>query len=192
MIPDDLIRPNAFADSLHTSYFITVGRALSVAQHFENICRAVADFRDIKKAIFTEEASPEDTEFPDFVERLRRRMLGGAVKVLGGIPEFPTDFATQLNKAKDARNRIAHDSTLSMFHPLADEDALWSSLESLLTDIRVIGEADAMVCAMLYYMNEHERLFVPRDYVSTIVRWVFKEFEGEDFLDDPNPGEQGA
>lgn len=179
---DDLIRPRAFVRDIHRSYFVAIGRALHVAQHFEKECRAVADLLDIKRAVYSGEVSSREPELPDFVERLRKRMLGGAIKHLANLPGFPDDVNGLLERAKDARNHVAHDCTLSPFHPLAEEEELWVSLESLLSDIRVIAEAGALVEGMLYMMNEHEPLMIPRDYVDTIVQWVFEDFQNEDFM----------
>ena len=180
---NDLIRPNLFRRTIHSSYFVTIGRALAVAQHFENVCRAIADGLDIKRAIRSGEASPRDVEFPAFVKGVRKRMLGGAVKTLGGLPKFPSEANAIFKAATYARNRIAHDSTVSVFEPLADEDALWSSLETLLKDVRLIVKADSIVCSLLYFMNERDPLPVPKDYEANVCEWVFSEFKGEDFLE---------
>lgn len=128
--------------------------------------------------------SLDDAGLKEFCQKIEKRRLHSAIEDLVSLASLPSDLKDMLTTAKESRNNIAHDSTISMNDPLAPEEALWESLESLSKDVDKLCIADAAVCSMIYSLTEDEVLHVNKGYTRDVMLWVFSDFEGEEFMDN--------
>jgi hypothetical protein len=181
---DSLIRPRAFSSPLHQQYFATIGKALYIAQHFEMTCKSLVSLLGHKNSVIMGSISLDDAGLKEFCQKIEKRRLHSAIEDLVSLASLPSDLKDMLTTAKESRNNIAHDSTISMNDPLAPEEALWESLESLSKDVDKLCIADAAVCSMIYSLTEDEVLHVNKGYTRDVMLWVFSDFEGEEFMDN--------
>ncbi len=91
------------------NYFLAVGKALCLATNFEHNCRFVVQ-------IFTLlDATKRGMEFDAAIELVRAldeniRMLGQAIRRIGGSHAVSPEDIETLRAAKDSRNYIAHEA----------------------------------------------------------------------------------
>ena len=80
-------------DDIDSGLFITFGRALYVAQHFEANCRALATLLDVRDAHRSGKISPsnEDPDFNKFVDKLWKRLLAQNIGCLLYTSPSPRD-----------------------------------------------------------------------------------------------------
>jgi hypothetical protein len=166
-----------FSDKFYGAF----GRALYVAQHFESNCRALATLLDLKKTIASGAlGSPDDPEFVKLVSGLWDRSLGSNIKVLETYG-FPQDICSLLNKARQARNAIAHDITLGIEHKIEEDLGRNEILRDVEVEVKQIAEGDMITGFLIQYLT-HEPYPLSdylRDYPNKIVKWVCETFDSE-------------
>jgi hypothetical protein len=166
-------------DDIDSGLFITFGRALYVAQHFEANCRALATLLDVRDAHRYGKISPsnEDPDFNKFVDKLCKRLLAQNIGRLVNqyMPHELKDFLFPiLDEARKARNYIAHNLT-SGFETLAFEteiqEGLVKEVHKLVTKI---AEADKHICCIMQAVTNEP---IPsseylKRYQEKIASWV--------------------
>ena len=168
------MKPDIFMDDFERtewgdSIYSAIGRALTLATHFESSCRGLVGILQLKTTPHEILESPTGIE--EFSAELYRRSLGRNISTL-----VPTqdDFRLLLDKARDARNEIAHEIALG----IEDQEGLERNEDFLLRRIRelslILAEADRAVCfALTVVTHDHmpNNNFL-KEYPEKIARWV--------------------
>ncbi len=159
------------------TYIEAVGRSLCIAQNFESNCRSLAILLDVKTSFATK---LDGSDFNALLEKLSRRMLGGAIRKLAVHIPLPLTIEKLLENAATARNYIAHDSMKIFLDPNAIEERLTGYLVVLRDNVSTITKADEMVAAWYFGISE-EQPVTRAGYADDIEKWVFGNFSREDF-----------
>lgn len=157
-------------------FFSAAGKALYLATAFEAKCRFV--LRIAKLAHHYEETGDPSATMV-LAEVLKDRMLCATIEELKGFSEIKATDINLLEKAKDARNYIAHEC--ANFGPLSGIPArsIHEQLGRLREQIVVLAAGDNVVSRWVYEIQEKEA--APRKIQSTYVQriegWVFDELD---------------
>jgi hypothetical protein len=90
-------------------FLLAVGKALCVASAFERKCQWV--LRMVKLTDYLEEGGDTSRAAVNALLAVTKdKFLGPTVGDMKGLPDFSADEVALLERAKDARNFIAHDS----------------------------------------------------------------------------------
>ena len=157
------------------------GRALYVAQHFEKNLRGIAAALELRSTRVSRkfQYSDED-ELNAFFDTKLKRSLGKCIKsgLLNHVPQFAIEdfkkhLLPSLGKAREARNRIAHEFLFGIEGIEVPSVIFDEMTESLREDVRILANADFSVCCIIQGFNRapiptHEEI-----YVNSIVSWVF-------------------
>ncbi|MDD5483945.1 MAG: hypothetical protein PHP98_09930 [Kiritimatiellae bacterium] len=162
--------------------FTTCGRALYVAQHFERNLRGVAAALDIRAACIGGELSPSDEKklSKAYGEKLERRLCESISPGLSGhIPEalkqeFEAYMLPLFDRARKARNRIAHDSLFGIEGLQIPSDAFDQIVNSFRKDVEILAGADFSVCNIIQVFNKEPVPCCRKSYVDDIIKWVFE------------------
>ena len=166
---------------LDSAFFTTCGRALYVAQHFERNLRVVVAALDVRLAHASGELSSlHENKLNEYFETKLKRPLGKVI--ISGLPIHTPQFLTEdfkkhmlpaLDKAREARNRIAHEFLFGIEGTEVTSDVCEQMVESLREDVRVLADADFSVCCIIHGFNRAPMPTRRERYVSKIVSWVF-------------------
>lgn len=91
---------------LLNEFFQAVGKALYIASSFEAKCQFV--LKVTKLASHYQETADASSTW-DLAQALKNKMLGPTIKEFEALPESNSDEIQTLERAKDARNFIAHE-----------------------------------------------------------------------------------
>ena len=166
-------------DDIDSGLFITFGRSLYVAQHFEANCRALATLLDVRDAHQSGKISTsnEDQDFNKFVDKLWKRLLAQNIGRLVNqyMPHELKDFLFPiLDEARKARNYIAHNLTLGC-ETLAFETEIHEDVvEEVHKLVTKIAEADKHICCIMQVVTNEP---IPtgeylKRYQEEIALWV--------------------
>jgi hypothetical protein len=146
-----------------------LGRALTLVAHFESCCRSLAGILHLKygsREIFESEELTKE-----FLEKLYERPLK---KHISQFAASEDDFRHLMDKARFARNEIAHEIPLGMH----DQSGLNHTEEYFLKRIRelsiILAEADRAVCSALTDLTNEpmpNNDFL-KNYADRVVKWV--------------------
>jgi len=164
-----------FSDECYGAF----GRALYVAQHFEANCRALATLLDVKKARASGDVgSLDDPEFIEFISGLWNRSLGSNINILRNYG-FPGDVCSLLDKARGARNVVAHEIALGIEHKIEEHLGRKEILREIAREVKHIAEGDMITGFLIQYVtNEPYPLSSYfRDYPDKVVEWVCETFD---------------
>ncbi len=180
MHDDPCIDVNSVQD-LDPAFFTTCGRALYVAQHFERNLRVIAAALDIRSAHASGRLPLSDEDgLEEFYKTKLKRSLGEVI--LFALPTYFPPFLIEdlkkhmlpsLDKAREARNRIAHEFLLGIEEMQVSSDVFEELTGSLREDVRVVADADFSVCCMIQAFNRAPLPTCRESYVSKIISWVF-------------------
>ena len=158
-----------------------LGRALYVAQQFEAKCRALTTLLDVKIGRATREVgSLDDPEFQDFVNDLWKRKLATNITQLKKYG-LPGEISSIFDRARRARNSIAHDITLGIGHKIEKDKGRREILTEIEQCVRDIANADEVI-ALLIHTVTHEPIPMPgylEKYEDEVARWVCKNYDDE-------------
>jgi len=168
------MKPDIFMDDFERTEWgdsidSAIGRALTLATHFESSCRGLVDILQLKTTTHEILESPAGTK--ELSDELHRHSLGQNISIF--VPN-QDDFRRLLDKARDARNEIAHEIALG----IEDQEGLERNEDFLLRRIRelslILAEADRAVCfALTVVTHDHmpNNNFL-KEYPEKIARWV--------------------
>lgn len=160
--------------------FASCGRALYVAQHFErNLKGFLAGFNVLAAGI----KGDLDISNPDDVNALHAKKLKHSLNdcICKGFTAFlPDDLRAvfdewalpQLNAAREARNRIAHDLLFGIEESEPDSESLAMLLSRFRQDVVLLAEADHGICCVFQGFNRELSICDHRTYVDYVVNWV--------------------
>lgn len=153
-------------------FFLSVGKALYLASAFESKCQWV--LRIVKMATHFEHTNDASATI-ELTKAMKDKLLGPTLKELKGFPEFTAADVAKLERAKDARNYIAHESTEIGSLSSASEKVLRGRTERLRMELSALASGDNLVSAWVYEISEKEP--APRgiqtEYPEWVSHWVF-------------------
>jgi len=149
-----------------------LGRALSLAAHFESSCRSLADILHLR--VGPREVFESEELMKEFLKKLHDRPLK---KYISQFAPSEDDFRCLMDQARYARNEIAHEIPVGMY----DQSGLNHKEQYFLKRIRelsmILAEADRAVCfVMTEITNEHmpNNDFL-KNYPDRVVKWVCQQ-----------------
>jgi hypothetical protein len=149
-----------------------LGRALTIAVHFESCCRSLGGILHLKHG--PQEIFESEQLMKDFTEKLYKCSLE---KQISHFTLSAGDFRRLMDKGRVARNEIVHEIALGMH----DQNSLNHNEEYLLKRVHELSmnlaEADLAVCfALTVLTNEPlpNNDFL-KNYADKVVNWVCKQ-----------------
>jgi len=172
-------------------FLLAVGKCLYLASAFEGKCKQVLRMADI--AILYEECENASAAMA-LANALKDKMLSSTIKDMKAFPNFQVEDIAVLERAKDARNFIAHES--ASIGPLHDTSAqhIHERLARLRTELEALAAGDNLVSAWVYEIEEKEP--APRGikaaYPNWVKNWVFGGIDRFDYnTERRGPGSRG-
>jgi hypothetical protein len=164
-------------DAVFDEFFLVIGRALYIATGFEMKCRYILRLWRLLEEV---RETGDFSASLELVAKLKGRTLGRTIDGLRGVEGVKPEDIPVLERARDARNFIAHESAdvgrLYMLSPRKMEQRLGE----LRAQLDALAPGDDLVSRWVYEIEEKEpapRWLMP-DYASLMQRWVFGEREG--------------
>ena len=158
--------------ALLDEFFLAVGKALYLANAFESKCRFV--LRTAKLVQHFEETDDASATM-EFAKILKDKMLGQTISELKGFPEIRPDDIAVVEKAKDARNFIAHEGASFGYVDSASAKHIKEQLEHLRREVAVLTAGDNVVSRWVYEIEEKEPAprLIQEAYPKWVEQWVF-------------------
>jgi len=164
------MKPDIFMDDFErtmcgNAHYSAIGRALTIATRFESLCKVLNTMLGVKEDRNVLE-SEEDVQ--RFVTRFYNQRLA---KHITSIAAGEDQFRTLLDKARLARNEIAHDITLGLDRMIDNDPELIERLRILIDDLAKADRTLSFILSIL--TNEH--LPVPEfleKYPMLVQEWV--------------------
>lgn len=174
---------------LKSFFFGVVGRLLYLANHFEEKCSFVLKVAKLEEHIEENGSLPVSDEL---VGLLKDKMLGKTIIEMGEIPSFTKDDIDALDKARKARNLIAHEGA-AIGYPITTvrSKLVLDQLTKLREAMTDLIEGDNLVSGWVYEITEKD--YPPQDliadYPQRVAGWVFSgvdldQLKQMDFTDD--------
>lgn len=154
------------------AFLQVVGRALYIATEFERKCKSVLGVTHIVDSYaLTGDASASFA----LAEAVQKRLLHPVIRDLGKRLEPDPGDVELLERAREARNFIAHEAA-SCFTNNRDGE-----LERLRLEVRALAAGDNVVSRWVYEIAEKEAApsAIQQRYVDWVEQWVFDEPDGD-------------
>jgi hypothetical protein len=155
-------------------FFLALGKALYLATEYEAKCGAYLNLVRLTNAL--SDGHGFDAALA-LTNAMREKMLGGTIAELRqSIREDSIDL---LDRAREARNLIAHEIAKLGALSLISSDALESRTETLRHALKDLARGDNIVSKALYEIGEREPApqTIQSEYPLWIDRWVFPDSE---------------
>lgn len=153
-------------------FFLAVGKVLYLASAFESKCRYVLR---IAKLAHHFELTGDSSATWELMQALKDKLLGRTIGELKDFPEIkPTDIEL-LEKAKDSRNFIVHESANIGYAPDASAEDIHKQFSRLEQEVDVLISGDNVVSRWVYEINEKEPapVGIQKVYPKLVKQWVF-------------------
>lgn len=153
-------------------FFLSAGKALYLAGEFESKCQ---QFLNIVKIATNFKNTKNASACMELARALKDKLLGPALKELKGFPNFTSLEIAILERAKDARNFIAHESTNIGLLSFATASIINERIERLRTALSALASGDNLISAWMYEVSEKEPAphGIQTQYPEWVFRWVF-------------------
>ena len=137
----------------HAAYLSCIGRALSVAQHFEGTCRHILSLCEVDNSSVDASLDAVSTLF----DSMRKRQLGQIVWRLR-FPSFnfSDDEIGLLEKGREARNYVAHESATTVSEYIESKEELFDRISVFNGHLKNLIAADNEVSAWAYEALESQ------------------------------------
>lgn len=158
-------------------FFLSVGKALYLASAFESKCQWV--LRIVKIAAHFQRSS-DASATAELAKAMKDKLLGPTLNELKGFPEFTAADVAKLERAKDARNFIAHESTEIGSLSSATAKVICERIGRLRTELSALASGDNLVSAWVYEISEKEPppRGIQSEYPEWVSQWVFGDDNG--------------
>jgi len=154
-------------------FLLAVGKALCVASAFERKCQWV--LRMVKLTDYLEEGGDTSRAAVNALLAVTKdKFLGPTVGDMKGLPDFSADEVALLERAKDARNFIAHDS--ADIGTWASTKQIFEQRERLRNEVEALTAGDNVISCWIYRLENHKELGLPgieEDYPRLVRQWIF-------------------
>lgn len=158
---------------LTNEYLLSVGKALYLASEFEKKCQFVLRIRTIVDHI---EENGSDPSVFDFMQILKDPLPGPTLKKLGTLSKVVDAQLEALNRAREARNYIAHKAGLLGGQPELSASHFNRLRRKLGEELEHLIRGDNIVSRWVYEIEEKEP--APRHmaeiYADLVREWVFE------------------
>lgn len=157
--------------------FLAAGRALYLANEFESKCRWVL-LIDVMETHY--KATGDASATVELARAVKQEMLGTTIRKLHECTEFTSGDLETLERARDARNYIAHDSTQVGPLSSASTETITKKLSQLAITVQALIAGDNLVSRWIYEMSEMEPApsEIQQAYPSWVLEWVFGDTYG--------------
>ncbi len=205
------LQPVDYSDE-QSAYFAALGRAMALAQNFEQNCKFVFGTLDMGRD-YEDGKIPHD-QWRAHARRLHGRSLGAALKAREKDADFSAEQIATLEAGRVGRNYLAHRAAeAGLYVPpstgkrklgeilrgTADPAAIEKERAEMLLAymrkavpsfedaVRAIAQADNMVAGWSYLIQEKEDRLPSATawYVSTVVAWVLEPLRIAGIADGP-------
>ena len=163
---------------LEEQYLIAIGKAIAIAQHFEDTCKNVLMLFDCGKALKDNEDIDLDYIFKHS-EEYTEKILGLAIKKFSEIHNIESQKVDLLKKAKDARNYIVHESAVIPFgYPSANSQIVIKSVE-LKEKVFDLAQGYNIISMWAYSIEEKSPppFTISSTYPDQVLDWVFEDID---------------
>lgn len=153
-------------------FFLAVGKALYLASAFESKCQWVLR---IAKIAAHYERIGDTSATVELAKALKNKLLGPTLNEMKDFPEFNANDIATLERAKDARNYIAHESAEIGSLSSATEKVIREKLDRLRDELDTLVSGDNLVSAWVYEITEKEPAprGIQNEYPTWVSDWVF-------------------
>lgn len=154
------------------TFLLALGKALYLACSFEAKCRWV-----LQVAVMADhfEATGDWQAARDLARALEGRRLGGAIKGLASLPEVVAGDIALLDRAREARNAIAH--SIAELGPVSGISAstLVERTERLREEVAALVVGDNLVSRWCYEIEEkeHAPMEIQERYPEWVTDWLW-------------------
>ena len=166
--------------ALLDDFFTISGKALYLATAFEDKCKYLLFY--FKLADHYKETGDVHASL-DLANGLRGLLLGQTIKKIHTLDGIDDEDIKKIERAKEARNFIVHESTLIGTLILSKDTikAIEEKNDRLRDELEYLTIGDNLVSQWLYEIQEKEP--APRElcllYSNLVHRWVFKELSND-------------
>ena len=159
-------------------YLAAVGRALSLAQNFEFVCKRVLSVFDVVKSIEGGDTVDLDYWAKHLDEYVEDR-LADAVRKYGKAHGISADEVSVLDIARRARNYIAHEGALLWFGVPSESANMQSRIYKLRDIASDLAAAHNLVCGWAYSIEEKEPppFTVTTRHEPMAIEWIMQPVE---------------
>ncbi len=170
--------------------YAVVGRALTVATHYDNNCKALANTMDIRLNINLME-NPE--EFQSMLKKWSRRQLKSGIDkftstIKAGLKKgvmtddvveaFEETIFKFLDEGREARNFICHELALGMSEKPEDEKNREEVIDIAKEQVCKIAKADFFISVFIEnHINKMNLAPSLESYIERITDWVCKAYD---------------
>lgn len=171
------IDPEAL-NEFEESYVIAVGRALLVAQHFEESCKDFMKWWIISGAL-EEGVAKSVSDIRSISEKLTGLMLGGSIKRLRDDRDITDAEIAVLIRAKDARNYIAHEAVTAIAFISRFSRRRPDNLSRFKEAVCALVEGDNLISSWGYMFHEQEEPSAEHlaEYPGRLAKWILAPLE---------------
>lgn len=160
-------------------FFLIAGKALYLASGFEAKCRYVLRVINVTEYV---KKCGDISDSEALVVVLKGKLLGPTVRDMSRVPDFDAEDITLLERAKDARNFIAHEST-NLGWPLSDVSArhIHENLVRLRREIETLAAGDNFISGWVFGIEQKEPALqeIRQAYPQSVQRWIFGAIDSE-------------
>lgn len=153
-------------------FFLTAGKSLYLASSFESKCQWILFIMKITEHF---ERKRDTTASMKLAKTLKNKLLGPTLNELKEFPDFTYDDITKLERAKNARNFIVHEST--NIGPLSSTPTvvIREKLNQLRNELNALIPGDNLVSSWIYEITEKEPSpsGIKAEYPTMISEWIF-------------------
>ena len=153
--------------------FLAVGRAVYVASSFEEKCQWVLR---LMKITDYHKATGDGSATAALARALKDKTLGPTIRDLNNIAPLNESDLAAFERARDARNYIAHESARVGSLSSASAKTIDEKITRLKTELEALTAADNVVSTWIYEIEEKEP--APRGiqdaYPKWVLQWVFE------------------
>ncbi len=161
--------------------FGTIGRALYFAQVYEANCRALVSLLDLKRSVASGDffLSLDDDEYQELIQKTWKRSLGNNLNHLRDSYHLPSDIFSILDKARKARNFIAHEICLGVINTIESDEGRSELIEITKSKIEEIADGDKFTCLLIQIITKeptpNAKYF--EEYPKIISKWVCEVYD---------------
>lgn len=177
----DIFERTEYSDELYA----VVGRALTVATHYDNNCKALANTLDIRE---NADLLDDKDKFQALLKKLSKRQLKPGIDkftstittaLRGGeieediVDAFKNTIFIFLDEGRQARNFIAHELSLGLSEQTESEEFRQNIIEATKEQVSKVAKADYYIAVFIEnHINKNHVNPSEEDYVRRIANWV--------------------
>jgi len=163
-------------DALSCAYAESLGRALALAQSFEENCKFVLLIANLDKEVEENRIANLD-EIKSYSERLNDWFkLGNAVNQFEFKHKIKLAEIEVLKKGKDARNYIAHEAAHSLLLEEHSAIEIQKEMSRYKSELLALAEAENLISKWRYeiQMKTVSPIIYPSTYVARVYNWIME------------------